>query len=398
MDRSTDFSPFDGLKLCICILAGALLLGVTKLIVEWSHSALVVTFTAVGAVIGGAVRSMVALLSIPENQLRPSPDSITEAESLRAEIQQLRQQLAAIAGSVSSGAAPSRPRPAFSSSFNVSASPTLPNFSTPISSTLRNAPPGTGSGANSKVSRDAVDRIPLFDGGKPEDDAVTWIALVEDIGRAEGWTASAHRRAATSRLVGAAADWHLTDGLAFSGWEEWRYAFLEMFSREFTLEGWSRMVSARMRDPNETALAYSLVKRRMCSRCPVPLQDKEVIQRLVTGLNSEALSAAVTVANPTTLADYFAVIRRLDAAQSDHIWPSASSSNFSTRRVTFSVPPPSHSVPPPTLNEPKVARGDRTSCLACLACGLTGHSMQDCPRSRPGNEAAGPTGAARNAH
>ena len=395
-----DFSSLDGLKICICVLAGSFFLGLSKLIVEWSYSTLVIVIAAVGAVLSGAVRSFVSLLSVPEEQLRSeSLDRATETENLRAEVQQLRQQLAATTAGTASGVNPLRSQPPVSSSLSSSRNHTLPSFSTPISSTLQDAPPGIGSGANSKVSRDAVERIPLFDGGRSEDDAITWVALVEDIGRAEGWTTNAHRRAATSRLVGAAADWHLTDGLAYAGWEEWRDAFLEMFSRELTLEGWSRMVSAWVRDPNETSLAYSLVKRRMCSRCPVPLQDKEVIQRLVTGLNSEALSAAVTVANPSTLADYFAVIRRLDAAQADHMWPPASSTNPSPRRVTFSTPPPPvHSLQPLNTSEPKVPRGDRPSSIACLGCGLTGHAMQDCPRSRPGNGAVGPAGAARNAH
>ena len=154
---------------------------------------------------------------------------------------------------------------------------------------------------------------------------------------------------------------------------------------------WSRLVSSRVRGPDETVLSYSIAKRRMCSQCTVPLQDKEVIQRLVTGLNSDALRAAVTVANPLTLPEYFAVIRRLDAVQPNHIWPSPT-----RNKVTFAVPPPAHafSAPPLSTTGPKT-RSTGFSSNACHNCGLSGHFAQDCPRLRPGNEVAGSSETAR---
>ena len=391
MDGLVDFSSMDGLKIAIVILGSVLVLGLARIACEWSYSALVLVCGAVVAVFAGAVRSLLRILSLPEERLDRAPLAhLSETERLRDEVQQLRRQLEVATSSATAKGSPLRHRPPFSSSLNTSSS-SVPHFSTPFSRILRDVPPGSGAGATSKVSHDALDRIPLFDGGRPEDDAVTWIALVEDVGRAEGWSASAHRRASTSRLIGAAADWHLTDGLLFSGWEEWREAFLEMFGRDFTLESWSRLVSSRVRGPDETVLSYSIAKRRMCSQCPVPLQDKEVIQRLVTGLNSDALRAAVTVANPLTLPEYFAVIRRLDAVQPNHIWPSPS-----RNKVTFAVPPPAHafSAPPPSTTGPKT-RSTGFSSNACHNCGLSGHFAQDCPRLRPGNEVAGSSETAR---
>jgi hypothetical protein len=392
MDGLVDFSSMDGLKIAIIILGSVLVLGLARVACEWSYSALVIVVGAVVAVFAGAVRSLLGILSLPEDRLDRSPSTRpSETERLRDEVHQLRKQLEVATSSAAAKVNPLRHRPPFSSSLNTSSS-SVPHFSTPISGILRDVPPSSGAGATSKVSHDALDRIPLFDGGRPEDDAVTWIALVEDFGRAEGWSASAHRRASTSRLIGAAADWHLTDGLLFPGWEEWREAFLEMFGRDFTLESWSRLVSSRVREPDETVLSYSIAKRRMCSRCPVPLQDKEVIQRLVTGLNSDALRAAVTVANPSTLPEYFAVIRRLDAVQPNHIWPSPS-----RNKVTFSVPPPSHafSSPPPSATVSR-SQSTRFSSNSCLNCGLSGHIAQNCPRLRPGNEMAGSSETARN--
>jgi hypothetical protein len=71
MDQPTDFSPLDGgnLKIYICVFSGAFFLEVTKLVVEWSHSTLVVAIAASSAVLGGTVRSLVSVLSVPEEQL-----------------------------------------------------------------------------------------------------------------------------------------------------------------------------------------------------------------------------------------------------------------------------------------------------------------------------------------
>ena len=104
-----------------------------------------------------------------------------------------------------------------------------------------------------------------------------------------------------------------------------------------------------------------------------------------------ALRAAVTVANPLTLPEYFAVIRRLDAVQPNHIWPSPS-----RKKVTFAVPSPAHvfSAPPPSTTGPKT-RSTGFSSNACHNCGLPGHFAQDCPRLRPGNEVAGSSETAR---
>ncbi|KZS10496.1 Uncharacterized protein APZ42_025040 [Daphnia magna] len=111
-----------------------------------------------------------------------------------------------------------------------------------------------------------------------------------------------------------AYDWHVVDGCSLPLWEGWRAAFLKMFVKELTLEQWTHMVESRTRLPFETGLEYSLAKRRICMKCPVPLTPLQVIQRMVFGLNSPAYKAAVLSNNPTSVEYYFDLIRRLDEA------------------------------------------------------------------------------------
>ena len=146
-----DFSSLDGLKICICVLAGSFFLGLSKLIVEWSYSTLVIIIAAVGAVLSGAVRSLVSLLSVPEEQLRSeSLDRATETENLRAEVQQLRQQLAATTAGTASGVNPLRSQPPVSSSLSSSRNHTLPSFSTPIRAPCRTPLPALAPGRTQK--------------------------------------------------------------------------------------------------------------------------------------------------------------------------------------------------------------------------------------------------------
>lgn len=137
---------------------------------------------------------------------------------------------------------------------------------------------------------------------------------LEDIGRAQGWRLQTHRRAAVSKLTGGPYDWHAVEGCHLPLWENWRAAFLKMFVRELTVEQWTHMVESRVRLPFETALEYSLSKRRICAKCPVPLSSMQVNQRLVLGLNSPSYKAAVLSSHPSTLEQYFNLIRRLDEA------------------------------------------------------------------------------------
>lgn len=94
---------------------------------------------------------------------------------------------------------------------------------------------------------------------------------IEDVGRTQGWRAQTHMRAAVSKLVGGAYDWHVVDGCILPLWEGWRVAFLKMFVKELTLEQWTHMVENRTRLHFETGLEYSLAKRKICMKCPILL-------------------------------------------------------------------------------------------------------------------------------
>lgn len=243
------------------------------------------------------------------------------------------------------------------------------------------------------LSPEVLNMIKPFKGSSA-DDARDWVLTIEDVGRAQGWRAQTHRRAAVSKLVGGAYDWHVVDGCSLPLWEGWRAAFLKMFVKELTLEQWTHMVESRTRLPFETGLEYSLAKRRICMKCPVPLTPLQVIQRMVFGLNSPAYKAAVLSNNPTSVEYYFDLIRRLDEASLGEIedqsaserglaetllpTEAGSASNRNTfvnnmvREITLRLPR-DMSHPPPTAHK---------KSQACSTCGLTGHVTWHCPETR----------------
>ncbi|KAK4037774.1 hypothetical protein OUZ56_029803 [Daphnia magna] len=197
------------------------------------------------------------------------------------------------------------------------------------------------------LSPEVLNMIKPFKGSSA-DDARDWVLTIEDVGRAQ----------------------------------------------ELTLEQWTHMVESRTRLPFETGLEYSLAKRRICMKCPVPLTPLQVIQRMVFGLNSPAYKAAVLSNNPTSVEYYFDLIRRLDEASLGEIedqsaserglaetllpTEAGSASNRNTfvnnmvREITLRLPR-DMSHPPPTAHK---------KSQACSTCGLTGHVTWHCPETR----------------
>lgn len=229
------------------------------------------------------------------------------------------------------------------------------------------------------LPKDVLKLVKCFKGGA-DDDATEWILALEDTGRAHGWRIPTHRRAAISKLEGGAHDWHVVEGSLLPEWPDWRAAFLRMFVRELTVEQWTHLVEGRVRQPTESGLEYSLAKRRICAKCPVPLNPTQVIQRMVLGLNSPAYKAAIISNFPTTIEAYFDLIRRLDQAQLAELPVSVgigettattdgvSAGNFNSlvdrvlREVVQKIPPSDN--------------------RACLKCGMKGHVAWQCPSMR----------------
>ena len=289
-----------------------------------------------------------------------------------------------------------------SEQFRQCETPVSPIFGTPTRQPAREEPVNPFAAPSPVVHRVFVDEtlspevlnmIKPFQGSST-DDARDWVLSIEDVGRAQGWRVQTHRRAAVAKLSGGAYDWHVVDGCSLPLWEGWRVAFLKMFVKELTLEQWTHLVENRVRLPFETGLEYSLAKRRICVKCPVPLTPIQVIQRMVFGLNSPAYKAAVLSSNPTSVESYFDLIRRLDEASlgeiedrnasrgglaSDSLVPEVGASSLNSfmesmvKEITLRLPK-DLSQPPPTSY--------KKSPQGCATCGLTGHVSWHCPDTR----------------
>lgn len=227
------------------------------------------------------------------------------------------------------------------------------------------------------LPKDVLKQVKNFKGGS-DDDATEWILALEDTGRAHGWRIPTHRRAAISKLEGGAHDWHVVEGSLLPEWPDWRAAFLKMFVRELTVEQWTHLVEGRVRHPTESGLEYSLAKRRICAKCPIPLNPTQVIQRMVLGLNSPAYKAAIISNFPTTIEAYFDLVRRLDQARLTEF----PFSGESEKTVIDDASMGNFSILVDRVLKEVVQKIPSTDVRACLKCGMKGHVTWQCPSMR----------------
>ena len=76
-----------------------------------------------------------------------------------------------------------------------------------------------------------------------------------------------------------------------------------------TVDQWVAQVQGRVRQADESIRAYCYSKVRICRRCPVPINDREIIRYLTLGINNAQVESVVLAAKPRTLDEFFTTVR-----------------------------------------------------------------------------------------
>ena len=81
-----------------------------------------------------------------------------------------------------------------------------------------------------------------------------------------------------------------------------------MFGRAWTTEHWVGVVTARVQEPGESVLVYSLSKLRLHRKCPFKLTERESIRYLTMGIRDVAYRAVILGSRCATVMDYLTLV------------------------------------------------------------------------------------------
>jgi len=174
------------------------------------------------------------------------------------------------------------------------------------------------------LTSESAQQLPVFSGEEGED-ASEWMEEVQRVGQIYGWNQQATHKAVVSRLRGVARDWHLAVGFQWALWLDWQDEFFRMFGKVWTAERWVGAVTARVQEPGESVMAYSLSKLRLCRKCPFKLTERESVRYLTMGLRDSAYRAVILGSRCSSTMDYLTLVREvgeLDQGVGSRLTPS----------------------------------------------------------------------------
>lgn len=157
----------------------------------------------------------------------------------------------------------------------------------------------------------ALATIPVFSGA-PSESLADWEAAIERVTVAEGWDAVRRRRAAISKLSGAALSWQNQTGHALEEWAGWIEGLRVLFRPRLSLTEWCLLVEGRRQAPGESSALYAMEKMKIIRLCPNVLNEADSVSYLIRGLNRQEHVAAMMGNPPATVVDFVERARGLE--------------------------------------------------------------------------------------
>ncbi|KAH9367209.1 hypothetical protein HPB48_003228 [Haemaphysalis longicornis] len=104
--------------------------------------------------------------------------------------------------------------------------------------------------------------------------AESWLEELERTQKLVAWEDSTLLAIAQSKLRGAAADWHETQGWHMTTWHIWKASLKESFGEQLSFIQWQETSDRQITVSRRTLHSYAFAKLQVISRCPVSLTDK----------------------------------------------------------------------------------------------------------------------------
>lgn len=164
---------------------------------------------------------------------------------------------------------------------------------------------------NQGLRGNTMSLIPTFS-GRPTESLTDWEAALNRGAISDVWNNATRRRAAITKLSGAALSWHDQTGHELLDWDEWIAGLRVLFRPRLSLTEWVYMVERRIQLPTETGVEYAMDKAKILRLCPHPLEEAEMVDFLTRGLLRAEHKGALMGTPPATIAAFVESLRNLE--------------------------------------------------------------------------------------
>jgi len=166
-------------------------------------------------------------------------------------------------------------------------------------------------GANQGLRGSTMTLIPTFS-GRPSESLADWEAALHRGAVSDVWNDATRRRAAITKLSGAALAWHDHSGHELLNWNDWIGGLRQVFQPRLSLTDWCTMVTQRIQRPDETSVEYAMEKAKLLRLCPHVLPEQEKVDHLIHGLLRTEQRGALLGNPPATIDAFVEAIRSLE--------------------------------------------------------------------------------------
>lgn len=167
-------------------------------------------------------------------------------------------------------------------------------------------------GAHQGLRGGTMALIPTFF-GRPTESLADWEAALHRGAISDVWNDATRRRAAITKLSGAALAWHDHSGHEIHNWNDWITGLRLLFQPRLSLVDWCSMVNQRTQKMEETGAEYAMEKAKLLRLCPHVLQEREKVDYLIYGLLRTEQKSALLCNPPATINAFVEAIRSLES-------------------------------------------------------------------------------------
>ena len=177
--------------------------------------------------------------------------------------------------------------------------------------------------------------IPTFS-GRATDSLADWEEALSRAAVSDQWNDEMKRRAAVTKLDGAALAWHDHTGYALVEWNDWIAGIRALFQPRLSLTEWCLLVERRTQLAGESGVEYSMEKVKLFRLCPHQLQEQEKVDYLIWGLMKPDQRGALLGNPPADVATFIEALRSIEQRTSMFSTP-VTANHFSPTQLLHTI-------------------------------------------------------------